>query len=53
MREQLLNRMIRIYGFEHEAVVQFARLCESYPIGEVYDDMLAILVECHEETPFI
>lgn len=50
-REQLIDRMIRIYGFEHEAVIDFAKLCEHYPVGEVYDDMLEILVECHEEDP--
>lgn len=29
MREQLLDRMIKIYGFEHEIVIDFARMCES------------------------
>ena len=26
MREQLLDRIIRIYGFEHEIVIEFARM---------------------------
>ena len=29
MREKLLDRMIRIYGFEHDAVIEFAELIEQ------------------------
>lgn len=47
-REELLSRMIRIYGFEHEQVIEFAKLLES---SNIPDESLEILVECHEEYP--
>ena len=53
LREQLLDRMIRIYGFEHGIVIDFAKMCESYPEGEQWDKSLRVLVECHEESPYI
>ena len=48
MREQLLDRMIRIYGFEHEIVIEFARMCES---DNFTDRDLEIIVETHEANP--
>ena len=48
MREQLLDRMIRIYGFEHEVVIEFARICES---DNFTDRDLEIIVETHEANP--
>ena len=45
MREQLLDRMIRIYGFEHEVVIEFARMCES---DNFTDKDLEVIVEAHE-----
>lgn len=47
MRGQLLDRMIRIYGFENPIVIEFARLIET----EISDDALKTLVEAHEEFP--
>lgn len=47
MREELLTRMIRLYGFEHEAVIQFAELMKS-PLS---DEALEALVKCHEKYP--
>lgn len=52
-RGKLLDRMIRIYGFEHPIVVEFAKLCESYPATSAYDRSLTCLVESHEEFPMI
>lgn len=52
-RENLLDRMIRIYGFENPITIQFAELCESYPNNEISDKMLTILVEAHEAEPQI
>lgn len=46
-REELLTRMIRIYGFEHEEVLNFAELMES----NISDESLEVLVECHEMYP--
>lgn len=51
MREQLLDRMIRIYGFEHEIVIEFARMCEEWSSTENNDKALETLVKCHEEYP--
>ena len=51
MREQLLDRMIRIYGFEHEIVIEFARMCEEWLPTEINDKALETLVKCHEENP--
>lgn len=50
MREQLLNRMIRIYGFEHEVVIAFAELIES---NTFTDEMLETIVKAHEAHPIV
>ena len=47
-REQLLDRLIRVYGFEHEIVIEFARMCES---NNYTDKDLTVIVECHEQCP--
>lgn len=50
MREELLDRMIRIYGFEHELVIEFGKLL----ISEVFtDETLEALVKAHEEYPVV
>lgn len=51
MRDQLLDRMIRIYGFEHPIVLDFARLCENWAPGVDWDRLLEVLVEAHEDHP--
>ena len=50
-RENLIDRMIRLYGFENPMVVQFAEMCEKYPNNADYDNGLQLLVEAHEEYP--
>lgn len=52
-REKLLDRMIRIYGFEHEIVVRFARQCERFAQTEAFDKAFETIVKFHEETPQI
>ena len=55
LRNELLDRMIRIYGFEHQLVIQFARACEAYTTPEtsaMWDNCLKTLVECHEAHPY-
>lgn len=52
-REALLNRIIRIYGFEHEVTLDFARLCEEWVDDIAHDRILEMLVESHEEFPQI
>lgn len=49
MREQLLDRMIRIYGFEHPIVIDFAKLIES----DISTESLRAMVECHEACPYV
>ena len=51
MREELMNRMIRLYGLESPITIDFCRLCEEGPNTEAYDSALATLVKCHEEAP--
>ena len=48
MRENLLDRMIKIYGFEHEVVIDFAKLIEN---PKYTDDQLEALVMAHEAHP--
>lgn len=46
MREHLIDRMIKIYGFEHEIVIEFASMCEK----DCFTDRdLEIIVKSHEE----
>jgi len=52
-RNELLGRMIRIYGFESPLTIDFAWMCERYPAGEAYDKTLRIVVECNEAHPYI
>ena len=51
MRENLIDRMIRIYGFEHPTVIQFAELCERMAHTEANDKALMTLMEAYEENP--
>ena len=53
MRENLLDRMIKIYGFEHHIVIAFAKLCERMENTAIYDKTLRILVESHEKYPVL
>ena len=51
MREDLMLKMIEIYGFENEITISFCRLCENQNIS---DDFLELMVEAHElSRPFI
>ena len=50
IREQLIDRMIRLYGFESPITIDFCRLCEEWADTEAYDNALATLVKCHEEA---
>ena len=47
-REKLLDRMIALYGYEHEAVIQFAELIAR---PQLSDETLETVVKCHEEKP--
>ena len=47
MMDELLTRMIRIYGMEHEETVNFARLIEK----NLPYEFLEALVKFHEDFP--
>jgi hypothetical protein len=51
LRENLIDRMIRIYGFENSIVIDFCRLCERVPKSGAWDEVLRIVCESHEEHP--
>lgn len=51
MRENLLDRMIKIYGFEHPIVIKFAKQCECMEDTAIYDTILRLAVEAHEKYP--
>lgn len=44
-RQDLLNRMIRLYGHENELVINFAKACEN---PNVWDYVLEYVVKDHE-----
>lgn len=50
-RNYLLDRMIRLYGFENEKVINFANLCEKYADSKEWDDTLWVIVRSHEDFP--
>ena len=47
-REELLTRMIRIYGMEHEIVIMFTKYAENPKFDE---ELLEAVVKYHEEHP--
>ena len=47
MREELLGRIVKIYGLEHPITIAFAHLIES----DISDKDLETLVKAHEEFP--
>ena len=47
--KELLARMIKIYGPEHEEVKEFISLIEN----GVYDEVLRTIVECHETVALL
>lgn len=50
-RERMLDEMIRIYGFEHEVVIEFAKLCETWELDK--DNLLEAILKAHKEFPQI
>ena len=50
-REQLVDRMIRIYGYENEIVIKFCEVCELSPDSAEWDKICELLVSSHEKFP--
>ena len=51
MREQLIDRMIRIYGFENPIIIRFCKLCEVWDDTEEMNRSLEMIVKSHEKYP--
>lgn len=47
-RKKMVDRMIKVYGFESPITIEFAELCERYADNPFCDVMLEILVTAHE-----
>lgn len=47
--KNLLDRMIAIYGLEHEVTIEFARLLETKTFTK---KVLTAIVEAHEEAVY-
>lgn len=52
-REQLVDRMIAIYGFESPIVIEFAHICETHSENRLEDLFLETIVKSHEEYPVL
>lgn len=52
-RQKILDRMIKIYGFEHQLVIDYATLCENFPQEEWADSLLLEGIMNHEKNPKI
>ena len=50
--EKLLDRMIRVYGFENPYVIRFAKQCENCSSDEEVS-ALEFVVTLHERDPLI
>ena len=48
-RENLIDRMINLYGYENPIVIKFAQLCEDWAQTEECDTYLRVVVESHED----
>ena len=51
-RENLLTRMIHIYGFEHEVTIKYANLLEKTAQTKEIDKDLEYIVKVLEAEPF-
>lgn len=45
MIEKLIDRMIRLYGYESPVVIEFCGFCDENPDMKI----LETIVKCHEE----
>lgn len=50
-RKNLIDRMIRLYGFESETVILFATMAEKYTDSKEWDNVMLMIVEAHEAHP--
>jgi hypothetical protein len=48
--ENLMDRMIALYGFENELTIRFCELCEKDAFAL---EILEMIVDAHEASPMI
>lgn len=48
-RKKMVDKMIKLYGFESPITIEFAGLCERYADNPFCDVMLEILVAAHQQ----
>ena len=46
--ENLMDRMIAVYGYENPITIEFCMLCEK---GVFTSEVLETIVQAHEENP--
>ena len=51
VRENMLTRMIRLYGFEHYITIAFAKMLEEYEENDTNNRQLLIMLMAHEADP--
>lgn len=44
-REQMIDNLIRKYGFENTVVLMFAKMCEEYEDSAINNDLIRIFYE--------
>lgn len=52
-RNNLIDRMVHVYGLEHPLVIAFVGWCEEWEENEWNDKILANLVAGHEADPVV
>ena len=53
LRENLLDRIIRVYGFEHKLTIWFAEQCEKYQQdNKDVDELLTEIARIYVQRPY-
>jgi hypothetical protein len=52
-RENLIDRLIAVYGFENPIVIGFAEWCETWTDNTWNDKVLTIFVDANEAHPVL
>ena len=47
VRKAMVDSMIKMYGFEDERTIEFARIAESWTNDSEHDRLLRVIVESH------
>lgn len=50
-RKSLVDRLIKVYGFEHPVVKNICNLCEVWEVDTLHDKILEGVVIAHEQNP--